>query len=474
MQVVNQLAGLSWEVADEVRKAIAKSQGAEKLMTFRDTFVAGCLKMETLDEDEAIALWDQIVSFGKYGFNLSHAVEYSVISYWDMYFKVNYPLEFYAASLTFCGNDTKDNLVQDAMKNGIDVRPPKIGISGFDKWVIFEDRLYCPFSEIFGIGPKTAEALQKFKIESREDVKKRLPRFAKIFEECRCYDDVAITDEEAEQIGNYFQFSFSRNAAVKFKRLEAIIKQQDDYDPAVSETRGVGCTYFGYIEEAKLGHSKTGGMNVRASLRDMSGSNTMFFGDVRESKKDKSEHIAEKIIIAKGMKTKRGAISCGDFWDDGDIVTAQLKGLQVNFLADGQAVILTESPRKPQDDGFDFLDKRLVHNFRDVGQNYYDLKYLSMLNRDGTANKDIEQQLADCKPVIIFVLGAKALASAVKEKMSITDLTGTTAWDKNRQCWLSFGISQASIFYNPDSNMKLLEEAVDNFATCLKNISGLR
>jgi DNA polymerase-3 subunit alpha len=212
MQVVNQLAGLSWEVADEVRKAIAKSQGAEKLMTFRDTFVAGCLKMETLDEDEAIALWDQIVSFGKYGFNLSHAVEYSVISYWDMYFKVNYPLEFYAASLTFCGNDTKDNLVQDAMKNGIDVRPPKIGISGFDKWVIFEDRLYCPFSEIFGIGPKTAEALQKFKIESREDVKKRLPRFAKIFEECRCYDDVAITDEEAEQIGNYFQFSFSQRS----------------------------------------------------------------------------------------------------------------------------------------------------------------------------------------------------------------------------------------------------------------------
>jgi hypothetical protein len=198
----------------------------------------------------------------------------------------------------------------------------------------------------------------------------------------------------------------------------------------------------------------------------MSGANTLFFGDVRESKRDRSEHVAEKIIIARGMKTGRGSVSCSDFWDDDDIVSAQLRGLQINFLHAGPAMILTENPRKPQDDGFDFLERRLASNFRDVGNAYYNLEYASLA--------DAEARIAAEKPIVIFVLGAKALQFMTDEKVGITDLNGTTAWDKNRQCWICWGISQASIFYNAESNRPLLEQAIDNFATSLKNISGLR
>jgi hypothetical protein len=392
-----------------------------------------------------------------------------------MFFKVNYPLEFFASSLTFCADDKKDDLIQDAMKNGVDVRPPKIGKSSFEKWAIVDGRLYCPFCEIRGIGPKTAEALRQFGIESRQDVKKHLPRFAAIFEECRCYDDEKINDEFAEEIGKYFSFSFCRNAAVKFKRIESIIKEQPDYDTAVSGIVNQSCTYFGYIEDMKMTHDKeAGGVNIRASLRDMTGSNTVFFGEVRKSKKEKTEHIAEKIVVARGMKSGRGSISCFDLWDEEDIVSARLQGLQINFIEGCSVIVLTESPRKARDDGFDFIEKRLRHNFRDVGADYYDITFLSLFNSEGSANAKIDSMIDAGKPIIIFGLGAKVLQHLQKEKLSISDLNGTTIWDKARQCWISFGISQASIFYNADSNGKLLEQAVDNFAESLKNISGLR
>jgi len=64
------LAGFSWMEADKVRKVIAKSKGSEALDAFRDKFVEGCLKNETLDKDEANELWDSILEFGRYSFNM--------------------------------------------------------------------------------------------------------------------------------------------------------------------------------------------------------------------------------------------------------------------------------------------------------------------------------------------------------------------------------------------------------------------
>ena len=68
-------------------------------------------------------------SFGSYGFNLSHAVEYSMIAYWDMYCKIYYPMEFICASLTYGSEDKKENLMEEAIRLGLDIRPPKIEIS---------------------------------------------------------------------------------------------------------------------------------------------------------------------------------------------------------------------------------------------------------------------------------------------------------------------------------------------------------
>lgn len=64
-------------------------------------------------------------------FNKSHAVAYSVVTYWTAYLKAHYPVEFYAALLA-C--ETKPNMViqyaSSARDYGIEILPPDVNESG--------------------------------------------------------------------------------------------------------------------------------------------------------------------------------------------------------------------------------------------------------------------------------------------------------------------------------------------------------
>jgi uracil-DNA glycosylase family 4 len=69
MKFMYELGGLEWKTADTVRKVISKSKGVEQFMKFKDMFVDGCEKRKTLDRKTAGELWEELASFGSYGFN---------------------------------------------------------------------------------------------------------------------------------------------------------------------------------------------------------------------------------------------------------------------------------------------------------------------------------------------------------------------------------------------------------------------
>ncbi len=69
MRFMYDLGGLGWKTADTVRKVISKSKGAEQFLKFKDQFVEGCKKNNTLDPVTAAKLWDELASFGSYSFN---------------------------------------------------------------------------------------------------------------------------------------------------------------------------------------------------------------------------------------------------------------------------------------------------------------------------------------------------------------------------------------------------------------------
>ena len=166
-KVCQYLCGFSGADADHIRKAMGKKLPAE-MAKWRDRFVDGAVATSGFGKTQAEKLFDQIEKFAGYGFNKSHAVEYTIISFWTMFLKVHYPEAFYAATLSILKEEKLENLVRAAQKNGIIVMPPEINVST-NRFEIFDTEggtvLIAPFNSVKQISNKTANHL----IEVRND-----------------------------------------------------------------------------------------------------------------------------------------------------------------------------------------------------------------------------------------------------------------------------------------------------------------
>jgi DNA polymerase-3 subunit alpha len=94
MRIANVLAGFSLAEADVLRKAVGKKDqelANQEVAKFVERAVAQGHPRAMVDE-----LGRQIVTFGRYGFNKSHSVAYSVLSYHTAWLKTHYPAEFMA------------------------------------------------------------------------------------------------------------------------------------------------------------------------------------------------------------------------------------------------------------------------------------------------------------------------------------------------------------------------------------------
>ena len=133
------VGGLTPIESDECRTYI-KKKNHTALAQFKEKFVNGysnLIKSKGVAEKRAIEqaseVWEKMLAFASYGFNKSHAVAYTMMSYWSQWFKVNYPLEFWTTSLQYASKeaDIPYRLVE-MKKTGVDieVRPPDINFSG--------------------------------------------------------------------------------------------------------------------------------------------------------------------------------------------------------------------------------------------------------------------------------------------------------------------------------------------------------
>lgn len=131
MEIASKMAGFSLGEADLLRRAVGKKQ-KEILDREREHFVSGCLN-NGYDRTSANHIYDLIVKFANYGFNRSHAVAYSMISFQLAYLKAHYPVYFTAALLTsVIGNDEKTaQYIREAKQHGVTVLPPSINRSEY-------------------------------------------------------------------------------------------------------------------------------------------------------------------------------------------------------------------------------------------------------------------------------------------------------------------------------------------------------
>ncbi|MGN1409330.1 MAG: DNA polymerase III subunit alpha [Eubacteriales bacterium] len=129
MQIFREIAGYSFGHADVVRRAISKKkQGV--LDGERQAFIDGAVS-KGISEDDAVKLFDDIVSFANYAFNKSHAAAYAVLSFRTAYLKTHHPLEYESALLTsvLSSTDKLSEYIADCTKQGIKILPPDINKS---------------------------------------------------------------------------------------------------------------------------------------------------------------------------------------------------------------------------------------------------------------------------------------------------------------------------------------------------------
>ena len=128
MQACVHLGGMSWSEADKVRKIIGKKKDAKEFDQFKDQFIAGASK--NITQKKAEQLWHDFEAHAGYSFNRSHAVAYSMLSYYTAWLKSYYPLEFMFSILKNENDkDARTEYLIEAKRLGLRVMLPHINES---------------------------------------------------------------------------------------------------------------------------------------------------------------------------------------------------------------------------------------------------------------------------------------------------------------------------------------------------------
>ena len=154
-KVAKQLAGFSDEDAEILRENMAKKK-MDELTKIKPLFIAGAIKK--VSQETAEKIWEQMVTFGRYGFSIIHSYEYSMITYACMFLRYNYPLEWWAAVLTNAEQKEIAGVFWPYVKDL--VYPPDINLSSDTMVVDYANqKIRSKLGVIKGIGEATIEPI---------------------------------------------------------------------------------------------------------------------------------------------------------------------------------------------------------------------------------------------------------------------------------------------------------------------------
>ncbi len=133
MQIAVIAAGFSPGESDALRRSMAawrRKGGVEK---FEERLKLG-MKARGYPESFADQVFEQMKGFGSYGFPESHAASFAILVYFSAWIKRHYPAVFLASLINSqpLGFYSPSQLVQDAKRHGVEVRPPDVSHSEYD------------------------------------------------------------------------------------------------------------------------------------------------------------------------------------------------------------------------------------------------------------------------------------------------------------------------------------------------------
>jgi error-prone DNA polymerase len=133
MQIAILAAGFTPGEADGLRRAMAAWKRKGGLGKYERRLIDGMLERGYTAEF-AQSVFEQVKGFSSYGFPESHAASFALLVYASCWIKHHHPAEFLAAMLNSqpLGFYTPSQLVQDAQRHGVEVRPVDVMTSDWD------------------------------------------------------------------------------------------------------------------------------------------------------------------------------------------------------------------------------------------------------------------------------------------------------------------------------------------------------
>src|SRR6187399_3041009 len=152
MRLAQVLAGISLAEADVLRKAVGKKDAElikKELGKFVEKSIARGYDRKIIED-----LSGQIETFGRYGFNKSHSVAYSVVSFQTAWLKAHYPAEFMAALLSseIGSTDKVVQYINEARELKCEILPPDVNESGFKFTVVSDRRIRFGLGAVRNVG----------------------------------------------------------------------------------------------------------------------------------------------------------------------------------------------------------------------------------------------------------------------------------------------------------------------------------
>jgi DNA polymerase III alpha subunit len=155
-KLVKEMTGWDDEKADEVREAVGKKK-LRLIQELKPQFINASVD-NGIDKQTVVDIWAMIETFGRYGFNKSHAVAYAMIAYACAYLKYHYPLEWWAAVVS---NAEEKEITEVLWPHVRDIlSPPDINLSQEEMVIDYENQtIRSKLSILKGLGEKAANKI---------------------------------------------------------------------------------------------------------------------------------------------------------------------------------------------------------------------------------------------------------------------------------------------------------------------------
>ncbi|ALM53008.1 error-prone DNA polymerase [Halomonas huangheensis] len=155
-------AGFSAGEADQLRRAMAAWRRSGTIAEYQHKLRVG-MQERGYDDDFAERICRQIEGFGQYGFPESHAASFALLVYVSAWLKHYHPAAFCCGLLNSqpMGFYSPSQLVQDAQRHGVEVRPVDINTSDWDSGLEGDRVMRLGFRLVKGLSREAVERLMQ-------------------------------------------------------------------------------------------------------------------------------------------------------------------------------------------------------------------------------------------------------------------------------------------------------------------------